>query len=129
MIDNIKMEANKNDMPYQSLIKVYLADRYLTKDNINKIIMKPQEVAFKNGLQVIFVDTKTFPTLTTFLLVGASRYETENNGAIFLNMAFRRSKISKFFRHFLDGRGIRRDFNAFTSKIIRDIDKSYDSTL
>jgi len=27
MIDNIKMEANKNDMPYQSLIKVYLADR------------------------------------------------------------------------------------------------------
>jgi len=27
LLDDIKMEANKNDMPYQSLIKVYLADR------------------------------------------------------------------------------------------------------
>lgn len=27
MLDDIKMEANKNDVPYQSLIKVYLADR------------------------------------------------------------------------------------------------------
>ncbi|PIU37503.1 hypothetical protein CO005_03675 [Candidatus Roizmanbacteria bacterium CG_4_8_14_3_um_filter_34_9] len=27
LLDDIKMEANKKDVPYQSLIKVYLADR------------------------------------------------------------------------------------------------------
>ncbi len=27
MLDDIKQEANKKDVPYQSLIKVYLADR------------------------------------------------------------------------------------------------------
>mgnify|MGYP001589451563 CR=1 FL=1 len=27
MLDDIKSEANKKDVPYQSLIKVYLADR------------------------------------------------------------------------------------------------------
>ena len=27
MIDNIKMEANKNDMPYQSLIKILLSEK------------------------------------------------------------------------------------------------------
>ncbi len=27
MLDDIKMEANKKDVPYQSLIKIYLADR------------------------------------------------------------------------------------------------------
>src|SRR3989339_314674 len=83
--------------------------------------MKPQEYTLKNGLRVIFVDTKTFPTLTTLLLVGAgSRYENEKNNGIahfFEHMAFKGSK--KYPNSFVisstvEGKG--GIFNAFTSK-------------
>jgi predicted Zn-dependent peptidase len=56
--------------------------------------MKPQEFTLKNGLQVIFIDTKTFPTLTTLLLVGADQYENERNNRcpLFEHMAFKGSQ-------------------------------------
>jgi len=58
--------------------------------------MKPQTFVLENGLQVIFIDTKAFPTLTTLLLVGAgSRYEDEKNNGVahfFEHMAFKGSK-------------------------------------
>ncbi|VVA44236.1 Processing protease [Candidatus Roizmanbacteria bacterium] len=83
--------------------------------------MKPQEITLKNGLQVIFVDTKTFPTLTTLLLVGAgSRYETEKNNGIahfFEHMAFKGSR--KYPNSFVISstvEGFGGVFNAFTSK-------------
>ncbi len=75
----------------------------------------------KNGLRVVLVDTKTFPTLTAMLLVGAgSRFETKNNNGIahfFEHMAFKGSKkypnamsLSSLVE------GIGGIFNAFTSK-------------
>jgi predicted Zn-dependent peptidase len=83
--------------------------------------MKPQEITLENGLQVIFVDTKTFPTLTTLLLVGAgSRYENEKNNGIahfFEHMAFKGS--SKYENSFVISstvEGFGGVFNAFTSK-------------
>lgn len=83
--------------------------------------MHPQTFTLKNGLQVIFVDTKTFPTLTTLLLVGAgSRYENEiNNGVahFFEHMAFKGSK--KYPNSFVISstvEGFGGVFNAFTSK-------------
>lgn len=83
--------------------------------------MNPQTFTLKNGLKVIFVDTKTFPTLTTLLLVGAgSRYENENNNGIahfFEHMAFKGSK--KYANSFVISstvEGFGGVFNAFTSK-------------
>ena len=82
--------------------------------------MTPQVFTLKNGLQVIFVDTKS-PSLTTILLVGAgSRYENEKNNGIahfFEHMAFKGSK--KYPNSFLISstiEGIGGIFNAFTSK-------------
>ena len=83
--------------------------------------MKPQVFILKNGLRIIFVDTKTFPTLTTLLLVGAgSRYENEKNNGIahfFEHMAFKGS--SKYKNSFVISstvEGFGGVFNAFTSK-------------
>jgi predicted Zn-dependent peptidase len=83
--------------------------------------MHPQTFTLKNGLQVMFIDTKTFPTLTTLLLVGAgSRYETEENNGIahfFEHMAFKGSK--KYKNSFVISstvEGFGGVFNAFTSK-------------
>src|SRR3989339_1255216 len=83
--------------------------------------MNPQTFTLKNGLQVIFIDTKTFQTLTTLLLVGAgSRYENEKNNGIahfFEHMAFKGSK--KYPNSFLISstiEGVGGIFNAFTSK-------------
>ncbi len=83
--------------------------------------MNPQTFILKNGLQVIFIDTKTFPTLTTLLLVGAgSRYENEINNGIahfFEHMAFKGSK--KYPNSFVISstvEGFGGVFNAFTSK-------------
>lgn len=83
--------------------------------------MQPEQFTLDNGLKVIFVDTKTFPTITTLLLVGAgSRYENEKNNGIahfFEHMAFKGSK--KYPNSFvisstIEGKG--GVFNAFTSK-------------
>jgi len=83
--------------------------------------MNPQTFTLKNGLQVVFVDTKTFPTLTTLLLVGAgSRYENEKNNGVahfFEHMAFKGSK--KYPNSFVISstiEGLGGIFNAFTSK-------------
>ncbi|MBI4004797.1 insulinase family protein [Candidatus Roizmanbacteria bacterium] len=83
--------------------------------------MEPQVYTLKNGLTVILVDTKAFPTLTTLLLVGAgSRYETtENNGIahFFEHMAFKGSHKypnSLLISSIIEGLG--GVFNAFTSK-------------
>jgi len=83
--------------------------------------MKPQFFKLQNGLRVIFVDTQTFPTLTTLLLVGAgSRYENEINNGIahfFEHMAFKGSK--KYPNSFIISstiEGLGGIFNAFTSK-------------
>lgn len=46
-------------------------------------MLKSETLTLKNGLRVIFVDTKAFPTLTTLLLIGAgSRYENKINNGI-----------------------------------------------
>ncbi|MDO8741556.1 MAG: pitrilysin family protein [Candidatus Roizmanbacteria bacterium] len=83
--------------------------------------MDPVTYTLKNGLQVIFIDTKTFPTLTTLLLVGAgSRYENETNNGVahfFEHMAFKGSK--KYPDSFVISstvEGFGGVFNAFTSK-------------
>ncbi len=83
--------------------------------------MNPQTYTLKNGLQVIFIDTKTFPTLTTLLLVGAgSRYENEKNNGIahFLeHMFYKGSKKypnPKIISQIIEGMG--GHWNAFTSK-------------
>lgn len=83
--------------------------------------MNPQFYTLPNGLSVIFVDTKAFPTLTTLLLIGAgSRYEnTENNGVahFFEHMAFKGSKkypSSLIISSVIEGLG--GVFNAFTAK-------------
>ena len=83
--------------------------------------MNPQTFTLKNGLHVIFIDTKTFPTLTTLLLIGAgSRYENEKNNGIahfFEHMAFKGSK--KYKDSFVISstvEGFGGVFNAFTSK-------------
>lgn len=58
--------------------------------------MQPELITLPNGLRVLFIDTKSFPTLTTILLVGAgSRYERPDNNGIahfFEHMAFKGSK-------------------------------------
>ncbi|MFH0979701.1 MAG: pitrilysin family protein, partial [Candidatus Roizmanbacteria bacterium] len=83
--------------------------------------MIPQTHTLKNGLRVMFIDTKAFPTITTLLLVGAgSRYENEKNNGIahfFEHMAFKGSK--KYPNSFVISstvEGFGGIFNAFTSK-------------
>ena len=45
--------------------------------------MQTQFFTLKNGLRVMLIDTNTFPTITTLLLVGAgSRYENADNNGI-----------------------------------------------
>ncbi len=84
-------------------------------------IMNPQLTTLKNGLKVLLIDTNSFPSLTTILLVGAgSRYENEKNNGIahfFEHMAFKGSK--KFPNSFTISstiEGLGGVFNAFTSK-------------
>ena len=83
--------------------------------------MQPQFFTLPNGLRVILIDTKSFPTLTTLLLVGAgSRYENKQNNGIahfFEHMAFKGSK--KYPNTFVISstiEGLGGVFNAFTSK-------------
>ncbi len=83
--------------------------------------MKPQLITIPNGLKVLLVDTKSFPTLTTMLLVGAgSRYENKvNNGVahFFEHMAFKGStKYPDSFTIASTIEGLGGSFNAFTSK-------------
>jgi predicted Zn-dependent peptidase len=80
-----------------------------------------QTFTLKNGLSVVLVDTKTFPTFTAMLLVGAgSRYENkENNGVahFFEHMAFKGSKKypnALLLSSMIEGLG--GIFNAFTTK-------------
>ncbi len=75
----------------------------------------------ENGLPVILIDTKAFPSITTLLLVGAgSRYEQQENNGIahfFEHMAFKGS--AKYQDAFTISSTIDRlggVFNAFTSK-------------
>ena len=83
--------------------------------------MKIEERTLANGLRVILIDTQTFPTLTTLLLVGAgSRYENKKNNGVahfFEHMAFKGSK--KYPNSYIISstiEGIGGVFNAFTSK-------------
>ncbi len=83
--------------------------------------MTPQFYTLPNGLRVVFIDTKAFPTLTTLLLVGAgSRYENEKNNGIahfFEHMAFKGSKKypnTLVISSIIEGLG--GVFNAFTAK-------------
>jgi len=83
--------------------------------------MTHQIFTLKNGLSVVLVDTKTFPTFTAMLLVGAgSRYENkENNGVahFFEHMAFKGSKKypnALLLSSIIEGLG--GIFNAFTTK-------------
>jgi len=83
--------------------------------------MHPVTFTLKNGLQVIFIDTKTFPTLTALLLIGAgSRYEDKKNNGIahfFEHMAFKGSqKYPSSFVISSTVEGFGGIFNAFTSK-------------
>ncbi len=80
-----------------------------------------KQAQLKNGLRVLLIDTKAFPTLTTLLLVGAgSRYENEKNNGVahfFEHMAFKGSK--KYPSSFIISsivEGLGGVFNAFTSK-------------
>jgi predicted Zn-dependent peptidase len=80
-----------------------------------------QTFTLKNGLSVVLVDTKTFPTFTAMLLVGAgSRYENkENNGVahFFEHMAFKGTKKypnALLLSSMIEGLG--GIFNAFTTK-------------
>lgn len=83
--------------------------------------MDPQSIKLKNGLRVILIDTKAFPTMTAILLVGAgSRFENEKNNGIahfFEHMVFKGSKkYPNFFMisSILEGMGAYH--NAFTGK-------------
>ncbi len=83
--------------------------------------MKPEVFTLKNGLRVIFINTKAFPTLTTILFVGAgSRYENEKNNGVahfFEHMAFKGGK--KYSNTFIISstiEGLGGVFNAFTAK-------------
>ncbi|OGK37325.1 hypothetical protein A3F03_04390 [Candidatus Roizmanbacteria bacterium RIFCSPHIGHO2_12_FULL_41_11] len=83
--------------------------------------MTTKSVTLPNGLRVILIDTDSFPTLTTLLLIGAgSRYENANNNGIahFLeHMAFKGSK--KYPSSFIISSTIESMggvFNAFTAK-------------
>lgn len=84
-------------------------------------LMKIITKKLANGLDVIFIKTHTFPTVTTLMLVGAgSRYENKENNGIahfFEHMAFKGSKkypTSFDISNKIEGLG--GVFNAFTSK-------------
>ena len=84
-------------------------------------LMIPNTFTLKNGLRVILIDTKAFPTMTTILLFGAgSRYENkENNGiAHFLeHMVFKGSKkYPDFFTISSVLEGVGTTHNDFTGK-------------
>src|SRR3989338_4205288 len=83
--------------------------------------MQPLTFTLSNGLSVVLIDTKAFPTLTTIVLFGAgSRYENEKNNGIahfFEHIPFKGTKkypsafaISSLFE------GMGAVNNAFTSK-------------
>ncbi|OGK11378.1 hypothetical protein A2768_01910 [Candidatus Roizmanbacteria bacterium RIFCSPHIGHO2_01_FULL_37_16] len=83
--------------------------------------MQPLTFTLSNGLRVVLIDTKAFPTLTTIVLFGAgSRYENEKNNGIahfFEHIPFKGTKkypsafaISSLFE------GMGAVNNAFTSK-------------
>lgn len=83
--------------------------------------MKPEVTTLSNGLRVLTIDTKSFPTLTTILLIGAgSRYENEHNNGIahfFEHMAFKGSKkYPDSFTITSTIEGLGGKYNAFTSK-------------
>lgn len=83
--------------------------------------MKPVLTTLKNGLRVCLIDTNSFPSLTTILLVGAgSRYENAKNNGIahfFEHMAFKGSKnFPNSFTISSTIEGLGGVFNAFTSK-------------
>lgn len=83
--------------------------------------MKTELVQLKNGLKVLFVDTKTFSSVTTILLVGAgSRFENEKNNGIahfFEHMAFKGSvKYPTSLVISTEIESLGGVFNAFTSK-------------
>lgn len=83
--------------------------------------MIPVQKTLSNGLRVLLVDTKSFPSLTSILLVGVgSRYENAVNSGIshFLeHMPFKGTKnypSTQIIASLTDGFG--GIFNAFTSK-------------
>ena len=83
--------------------------------------MEPSQFTLQNGLRIILVDTKVFPSMTAILLFGAgSRYEEKKNNGIahfFEHMPFKGSKkYPSFFKisSLLEGLGAYH--NAFTSK-------------
>lgn len=83
--------------------------------------MQTTSRTLSNGLRVILVDTKSFPTLTALVMVGAgSRYENEKNNGIahfFEHMAFKGSKqFPNSYAISSAIEGIGGVFNAFTSK-------------
>ncbi len=83
--------------------------------------MKPDVITLSNGLKVLLIDTKSFPTLTTILLVGAgSRYENAKNNGVahfFEHMAFKGStKYPDSFTISSTIESLGGVFNAFTSK-------------
>ena len=83
--------------------------------------MKTELYQLKNGLKVLFVDTKTFSSVSTVLLVGAgSRFENEKNNGIahfFEHMAFKGSqKYTSSLIISTEIESLGGVFNAFTSK-------------
>mgnify|MGYP000682742803 CR=1 FL=1 len=84
--------------------------------------MKSEIYTLENGLPVLLIDTESFPTVTTMILVGAgSRYENIKNNGIahfFEHMAFKGSKrYPTSFDISSTIEGIGGVFNAFTSLI------------
>jgi len=83
--------------------------------------MKTTAHILSNGLQVILIDTESFPTVSALVMVGAgSRYERKDNNGIahfFEHMAFKGSeKYKTSFEISSAIEGIGGVFNAFTSK-------------
>jgi predicted Zn-dependent peptidase len=84
-------------------------------------LMQTTSLKLQNGLRVLLLDTETFPSLTSLLLVGAgSRYETPQNNGIahfFEHMAFKGSTkypTALSISTLLDSLGSQQ--NAFTGK-------------
>jgi predicted Zn-dependent peptidase len=83
--------------------------------------MQTEKHVLKNGLTVLFVETNTFPSFTSLLLVGAgSRYENEKNNGIahfFEHMAFKGTTKYPSSLHIASTiEGMGGTFNAFTDK-------------
>src|SRR3989338_10123001 len=83
--------------------------------------MQPQFFKLANGLRVMLIDTKAFPTMTAIMLFGAgSRYEDRKNNGIahFLeHMVFKGSKkYPDFFTISSDLESLGATHNAFTGK-------------